>query len=144
MFSQLKTLEEHEAKHKKARHVKTGDPKKRAAQLIAEKRGRKSIAGECPPEVCWSLTQFYSVDFFTIKDRCKKSAFSTNQGLRQRFFTASGDLFCTRDSVLGPPCPCISVVLEATHEASRGSGTETEELLRGTEENSVSPTRGHQ
>ena len=93
VFSQLKTLEEHEAKHKKARHVKTGDPKKRSAQLIAEKRGRKSIAGECPPEVCWSLTQFYSVDFFTIKDQCKNSAFSTNAQSR----------FASVDSVLGPP-----------------------------------------
>ena len=40
-------------------------------------------------------------------------------------------------------CPCISVVPEATHEASRGSETETRELLGGTEENSVSPMRGH-
>ena len=69
------------------------------------------------------------------------------------------------DGVLGPPrlalhtcrCPCISVVPEATHEASRGpekgavsaqkalrgSETETRELLGGTEENSVSPMRGH-
>ena len=52
-------------------------------------------------------------------------------------------------------CPCISAVLEATHEASRGSlkstvsaekalqgsKTETRELLGGTEENSVSPMR---
>ena len=51
----------------------------------------------------------------------------------------------------------MSVVPEATHEASqgpekgavsaqkalRGSGTETKELLGGTEENSVSPMRGH-
>ena len=35
-------------------------------------------------------------------------------------------------------CPCISVVPEATHEASRGSKTETRQLLGGTEENSVS------
>ena len=40
-------------------------------------------------------------------------------------------------------CPCISVVQEATHEASRGSETETRELLVGTEENSISPMRGH-
>ena len=67
-------------------------------------------------------------------------------------------------SALGPPrelwhtqqCPCISVVPEATPEASRwpekgavsaqkalrGSETETRELLGGTEENSVSLTRG--
>ena len=67
--------------------------------------------------------------------------------------------------VLGPPrlgrhtwqCPCISVVPEATHEASRvplkgavsaqkalqGSETETSELLGATEENSISLTRGH-
>ena len=69
------------------------------------------------------------------------------------------------DSVLGPLrlarltwlCPCFSVVPEATHEASRGpekgavsakkalrgSETETRELLGGTEENRVSPKRGH-
>ena len=69
------------------------------------------------------------------------------------------------DGVLGPlrlarhtwRCPCISVVPEATHEASRGpekgavsaqkalrgSETETRELLGGTEENRVSPMRGH-
>ena len=69
-----------------------------------------------------------------------------NQGLRQLLLTVSWDL---RD--------CISVVPEATHEASRGpekgamsaqkalrgSETETRELLGGTEENSVSPMRGH-
>ena len=43
----------------------------------------------------------------------------------------------------GGPTPCISVVLEATHEASQGLKMETRELLRGTEENSVSPPRGH-
>ena len=70
-----------------------------------------------------------------------------------------------QDVVLGPPhlaqhtlrCPCISIVPEAMHEASRGplkdamsaqkvlqgSETETRELLGGTEEKSVSPTRGH-
>ena len=50
------------------------------------------------------------------------------------------------DGVLVPPrlarhtlrCPCISVVPEATDEASRGSETETSELLGGKEENSVS------
>ena len=62
------------------------------------------------------------------------------------------------DGGLGPrQCPCISVVLEATHEASRGPEkgavsaqkalrgfeTETRELLGGTEENSVSLMRGH-
>ena len=54
-------------------------------------------------------------------------------------------------------CPCISVVPEAMHEASRGplkgavsaqkalqgSKTETRELLGGTDENSVSLTMGH-
>ena len=69
------------------------------------------------------------------------------------------------DGVLGPlrlarhtlRCPYISVVPEATYEASRGPEkgavsaqkalqgfeTETRELLGGTEENSVSPMRGH-
>ena len=54
------------------------------------------------------------------------------------------------DGVLGSPrlarhtwrCTCISVVPEATHEASRGSETETRELLGGTEDNSNSPLRG--
>ena len=72
---------------------------------------------------------------------------------------------CVVDCVQGPRrltlhtcrCPCISVVPEATHEASRGpekgdvsaqkalrgSETETRELLGGTEENSVSSMRGH-
>ena len=63
---------------------------------------------------------------------------------------------------MGPPpytlqCPCISAVPEACHgvslgplkaalsaqKALQGSETETRELLGGTEENSVSPTRGH-
>ena len=55
------------------------------------------------------------------------------------------------DGVLGPPrmarhtwrCPCISVVPEATHEASRGSETGTRELLGGTEENSLSVLMAH-
>ena len=69
------------------------------------------------------------------------------------------------DGVLGPPhlachtlwCPCVSVVPEAMHEASRDpskgvvsaqkalreSEMETMEFLGRTEENSVSLTRGH-
>ena len=69
------------------------------------------------------------------------------------------------EGVLGPPrlarhtrrCPCISVVPEATNEASQGplksavlaqkalqgSERETWELLGGTEEKSVSSARGH-
>ena len=77
-----------------------------------------------------------------------------NQGLCRLFLTLSWDLrawhcICQR--------PCFSVVPEATHEASRGllkgavsaqktlQGPEMEmrELLGGTEENSVSPMRGH-
>ena len=87
----------------------------------------------------------------------KTSAFSTNA--QSRFASV------VVDGVLGPPrlaqhtCryPCISVVPEATCEASRGpekgavsaqkalrgSKTETRELLGGTEENSVSQMRGH-
>ena len=87
----------------------------------------------------------------------KRSAISTNA--LSRFASV------VVDCVLGPPrlaqhtcwCPCISVVPDATHEASRGpekdavsaqkalqwSETETRELLGGTEENSVSPMRGH-
>ena len=86
-----------------------------------------------------------------------KSVFSTNA--QSRFASV------VVDGVLGPPrltrhtwqCPCISVVPEATHEASRGpekgavsaqkalrgSETEMRELLGGTEENIVSPMGGH-
>ena len=44
----------------------------------------------------WSLTQLYSVDFSTIKDRCKKWPFhqTRNQGLRQLFLMVSWD-HCT-------------------------------------------------
>ena len=87
----------------------------------------------------------------------EKSAFSTNA--KSRFASV------VVDSVRGHPClarqtwrcPSISVVPEATHEARRGpekgavsaqkalrgSETETRELLGGTEETIVSPTRGH-
>ena len=44
MFSQPKTLVDHELKHRQARHTKTTDPKRRSDQLITEKRGRKSLA----------------------------------------------------------------------------------------------------
>ena len=68
---------------------------------------------------------------FKIKDRCKKSAYSTNA--QSRFASV------VVDGILGPSrlerhtwrCPCISVVPEATSE------TETRELLGGTEENTV-------
>ena len=80
---------------------------------------------------------------FQNQGSVRKSAFSTNAQSR---FASVGV-----DGVLGPPrlaqhtlrCPCISVVPEATDEASRGSETETKELLGGAEENRVSPTRGH-
>ena len=87
----------------------------------------------------------------------KKSAFATNA--QSRFASV------VVDGVLGPPrlachtwrCPCISVVPEATHKASRrpmkgavsaekalkGSETETRELLGGMEEMIVSSTRVH-
>ena len=87
----------------------------------------------------------------------KISVFSTNA--KSRFASV------VVDGVLGPlrlarqtcRCPCISVVLEATHEASwgplkgsvsaqkalQGSEKETRRLLGGTEDNSVSPTTGH-
>ena len=86
-----------------------------------------------------------------------KSVFSTNT--QSRFASVA------IDGVLGPPrlarhtswCPCISVVPYALQEASpgsfkgavtaqkalQGSKTGTRELLGGTEENSVSPMRGH-
>ena len=82
----------------------------------------------------WSLTQFFSVDFSQSRIGVKKCVFN-KRGFASVVF----------DGVLGPPhlarhtllCPCISVVPEATHE------TETRELLGGTEENTVSPMRGH-
>ena len=40
-------------------------------------------------------------------------------------------------------CPCISIVMEATHEGSQGSKTQTRELLQGTTENSVFPMKDH-
>ena len=81
-----------------------------------------------------------------------KSAFSTNA--QSRFASVV-------DSVLGPPrlawhtSDCV--VPQAMHEASQGplkgtrsaqkalqgSETETREVLGGTDENRVSPTRGH-
>ena len=104
--------------------------------------------------VKWGLRRACALPIFGTT---KGSAFPTNA--QSRF--ASVVLY----GVLGPPrlahhaswCPCISVVPEATHEASRGplkgavsaqkavegSETETRELLGGTEENSVSPIRGH-
>ena len=76
-----------------------------------------------------------------------------NQALRQLLLTVSWDLrpYTAHLTVR------ISVVPEATHDASRGpekgavsaqkalrgSETETRELLGGTEENSVSPMRDH-
>ena len=112
----------------------------------------------CSSQV-WSLTQFYPVDFLGQNlGSVKKSAFSTNT--KSRFASA------VFDGVLGTPhlarhtwqCPCISVAPEAMHKASqvplkgamsaqkaRQATHETEiwELLGGTEENSVSPMRGH-
>ena len=45
-------------------------------------------------QLWWSLSGFYSVEFFTIKDRCKKVWFQQThyQGLRQLFLTVSRDL----------------------------------------------------
>ena len=77
-----------------------------------------------------------------------------NQGLRQSLLTVS---FCSMRLARHTwRCPCISLVPETTHEASRcplkdavlaqkvlqGSETEMRELLGGTKENSVSPMRG--
>ena len=59
-----------------------------------------------------------------------------NQGLRHLLLMVSWDFRAKRATPDGVR-PCISVVPEATHE------TETRELLGGTEENSVSPMRGH-
>ena len=77
-----------------------------------------------------------------------------NEGLRQLLLTVSWDLRALRST---PVLVSLSVVPEATHEASRGiekgavsaekalrgCETETRELLGGTEENIVSPMRGH-
>ena len=78
---------------------------------------------------------------FTITDWCKK--------VRSNAAWSKFALVVV-DGIQGPPslarhtwqCRCISAVLEATHEASQGSDTETRELLGGTTENSVSPKRG--
>ena len=86
-----------------------------------------------------------------------KSAFSTNAQSRFASVVVDGVLGLPRLARHTCRCPCISVVPEATHEASRGpekgavsapkalrgSETETRELLGGTQENSVSPKRGH-
>ena len=66
----------------------------------------------------WSLTQFYSVDFSNSRISVKIYVFN------KRTMFAS----VVVGGVLGPPrlarhtwrCPCISVVPEATFEASRG------------------------
>ena len=61
------------------------------------------VAGELRPDEeaefwatvsqVWSLTQFYSVDFFAIKDRCGNSVYHAhNQGLSQLLLTVSWDL----------------------------------------------------
>ena len=98
----------------------------------------------------WSLTYLLPVEFSQSKIGVKKCVTDA----QSRFASA------VLNSVLGPPrlaqhtwqCPCISVVLEATHEASRGpskgavsaqkalqgSEMETRELLGGIRENSVS------
>ena len=123
--------------------------KRGQGQLLPRLRGQRASQ-------VWSLTQFYPVDFSQSRIGVK-SACSTNA--QSRFALA------VLDGLLAPPClvrhnwrcPCISVVLQATHMASRGSlkgavsaqkalqgsETETRELLGGTEENSVPPMRGH-
>ena len=49
-----------------------------------------------PDGINWvrSLTQFFSVDYFSINDRCKKVRFQQmhNQGLRQLLLMVSWDL----------------------------------------------------
>ena len=87
----------------------------------------------------------------------KTSAFSTKAQSRFAIVVLNGVLGPLRLAQHTRRCPCVSVVLEATHEVSQGplmgavsaqkalqgSETETRELLGGTEENHVSPTRGH-
>ena len=81
----------------------------------------------------WSLTPFYSVDFSQSRINVKKCVFN------KRTIKAI-DL----DGVLGPPrlarhtwlCPCISVVPEARHEASRGplkGAVSAQKALQGSE-----------
>ena len=65
----------------------------------------------------WSLNQFYPFSFFSITAK-KKLFFQThNQGLRQLFILESSDLL--RQAQHTQSYPSISVVLEATHKASR-------------------------
>ena len=82
-----------------------------------------------------------------------ESAFSTNA--QSRFASAVSNRVL--EAWHTQRCPCFIIVPEATHKVSRGPlkvpvsaqkalqrpETETRELLEGTEENSVSPTRGH-
>ena len=84
-----------------------------------------------------------------------KSALSSNALSRFASVVVDGVLGLPRLARHTGRYPCIAVVPEATHEASRGpergamsaqkalrgSETETRELLGGTEENSASPTR---
>ena len=83
--------------------------------------------------------------------------FSTNAQSRSVSVVVDGALVPPRLARHTLRCPLISVVPEATHEASRGpfkgavsaqnaiqgSETETRELLGGTTENSVYPMTGH-
>ena len=96
----------------------------------------------------WSLTHFFSVEFSRSRIGLSKCVFN------KRTIKVHKKLHLARHTRRRP---CLSVVPESTHKGSQGplkgatsvlqalqgSETETRELLRGTEENSVSPTRGH-
>ena len=98
-----------------------------------------------------SLTQLYSVDFSKWRIAVK-SAFSTNAHSRFELAVLAVSWDLERGT---PSCVLVTlyVLLETTHKVSRGavsaqkalqgSKTVTRELLGGTEEKSISPTRGH-
>ena len=106
----------------------------------------------CLHKVC-SLIQFYCILLtFHKQGSVCNSAFSTNAQTMSASAIFNGVLGTPRPARHTWRCPCFSVVLEATHEASpgplkgavsaqkalRGFETETRELLGGTEENSIS------
>ena len=79
----------------------------------------------------WSLTKFYSVDFLQSRTDVK-GAFSTN--------AQSGFASVVVDRVLGPSRLRAPCQLKKPFEGPR---RRRGKLLGGTEENSVSPMRGH-
>ena len=101
----------------------------------------------------WSLTQFISVDFWQSRIDVKKCVFNK----RTIKVCVSCCWWCPGTSAPSAAHLSVSLHLSSNDEASRGplkgavsaqkalqgSKAETREFLGGTEENSVSPMRGH-